>query len=203
MLTKKKGPQNESLVQDKIQKEELQPSLNVTQAELNQQSETAENHHEQQAEAQSDYSFPSDSESSNFSVMDNTLELNVEEHKQQANLQPDSSSLPSDSESSFEIDQNGYQNVSSSNSLPSDTDDDEEEEEDSLIEINLPSSHFSDLTEEHKQTLESMLPDFLPESIFKKQGLMELLAEINDMNEDENLIEIDISVGSNNSQGSD
>lgn len=48
-----------------------------------------------------------------------------------------------------------------------------------------------------------MLPDFLPESIFKKQGLMELLAEINDMNEDENLIEIDISVGSNNSQGSD
>ena len=81
-------------------------------------------------------------------------------------------------------------------SLDSDDDyeEDEDEEEDSLIEINLPSSHFSDLIEDPKQKLQSKLSD----SIFKQQGLMEFLADINDMIEDENLIEIDISMGSIN-----
>ncbi|XP_027343609.1 ribosome biogenesis protein BOP1 homolog [Abrus precatorius] len=208
-LTKKKGSRDENLVKDKVQKEELpQPSLDATLN--NQQSEIAENHeHEQLAEAHSDYSFPSDSESSNFSIMDRTFELNVQEHKLQDDLQSDSS-LPSDSESSsssimeesFEINQN--QNLDGSDSLDSDDDDDidddvdveeEEEEEDSLIEINLPGNHFSDLTEDPKQRFQSKLPD----SIYKQQGLMELLAEINEMNEDENLIEIDISMGSTNS----
>lgn len=205
-LTKKKGSQDEKLVQDKLQKEELQSSLDVTHTEVSQQSETAESH-ELQAEEQSNYSFPSDSESSNFSVMDKIFELNAQEHEQQADSQSDSS-LPSDSESStgsimcesFEIDHYGNQNVSSSDSLASDNYDYEEEEEDSLIEINLPSSHFSGFTEEPERKSESELPDFLPESIFKEQNLMELLAEINEMNEDENLIEIDISVGSTNNQ---
>ncbi|KAK7305244.1 hypothetical protein VNO77_43146 [Canavalia gladiata] len=211
-MTKKKGSQDENLVKDKLQEEKLpQPSLDVTQTEVNNQQSDTENaeNHEQLAEAHSDYSFPSDSESSNFSIMDNrTFELNVQEHKLQDDLLSESS-LPSDSESStgsiigesFEIDQIGNQNVDGSDSLSFDDDDDnddneeEEEEEDSLIEINLPSIHFSD----PKQKLQSKLPDFLPDSIFKQQGLMELLAEINEMNEDENLIEIDISMGSTNS----
>jgi hypothetical protein len=36
----------------------------------------------------------------------------------------------------------------------------------------------------------------LPESIFRQQGLMELFAEIAEVNEEENLIEIDLSMGS-------
>lgn len=199
-LTKKKGSQNENLVQDELQKEQLHPSLDVTHAdEINQQSETAENH-EQQVEAHLDYSFPTDSESSNFSIMDRTFELNADqEHRLHDDLQSDYS-LPSDSESSdgsimgesFEIGHYGNQ----IEDISEDDDNDDEEEEDSLIEINLPSNHFSELTEDPKQKLQSKLPDLLQDSLFKQQGLMELLAEINDMNEDENLIEIDISMGS-------
>lgn len=98
---------------------------------------------------------------------------------------------------SFETDHIGNQNediISASLDSDDDYEEDEDEEEDSLIEINLPSSHFSDLIEDPKQKLQSKLSD----SIFKQQGLMELLEEINDMNEDENLIEIDISMGSIN-----
>nr|ACU20107.1 unknown [Glycine max] len=201
-LTKKKG------YQDEKQKEELHPSLEVTHTEVNQQSEPDENL-EQQAEAHSDYSFPTDSESCNFSIIDETFELNVQEHRLQEDMQSDYS-LPSDSESSddsimgesFEMDHIGNQNEDIiSESLNSDDDyeeDEDEEEEDTLIEINLPSSHFPDLIEDPKQKLQTKLPDFLPDSIFKQQGLMELLEEINDMNEDENLIEIDISMGSIN-----
>ncbi|KAL5076112.1 hypothetical protein RYX36_015096 [Vicia faba] len=53
-------------------------------------------------------------------------------------------------------------------------------DEESLIEISLPSGHLMD---KHKQE-------------FNQQRLMELLAEFNDMFEEENLIEIDISMGS-------
>ncbi|XP_022769938.1 uncharacterized protein LOC111313517 [Durio zibethinus] len=70
-------------------------------------------------------------------------------------------------------------------------------DEDSLIEISLPGGHYVS-HEEHEPTKCSMqqkLPDFMPESIFQQRSLMELLAELNDMNED-NLIEIDISMGS-------
>ncbi|CAL0335088.1 unnamed protein product [Lupinus luteus] len=185
-LTKKKGSQEQNLVHVKLQKKELQNSIE---------------------DAKSCYPFPSDTESSSFLIMDKKLELNVQDHEQQADSQSDYS-LPSDSESStgsimcgsFEIDHNGNQNVSISDNLASKNDDYDDEEEDSLIEIELPRSLFYDLPEEPKQTSESKLPDFLPGSIFKEQGLMELLDEINEMNEDENLIEIDISLGSTNGQ---
>lgn len=78
---------------------------------------------------------------------------------------------------SFEIDHRRYQ----------DDDEEEDEDEDGLIEIKLPSRNFSTLNEDFEQNLDS---------IFKQQGLMDLLAEINEMNEDENLIEIDIFKGS-------
>lgn len=73
---------------------------------------------------------------------------------------------------------------------------DEEEDYDNLIEISLPGSDSSGQEEELKQKMQPNLPDFLPESVFSQQGFMELLADINEMNEEENLIEIDISMGS-------
>lgn len=79
----------------------------------------------------------------------------------------------------------------SCNIIDKDDDDDEveeEEEEDGLIEIKLPSSNFIGLIEDPKQKLETNLSD----SIFKHHGFSDLLEE---MNEDENLIEIDISKG--------
>ncbi|KAL4272709.1 hypothetical protein GQ457_13G001460 [Hibiscus cannabinus] len=69
----------------------------------------------------------------------------------------------------------------------------EEEEEEGLIEIAIPSNVTTGLNEGPKQNVQSNLPAFLPESIFQQQDLVELLAEIN---EEENLIEIDISMGS-------
>ncbi|XP_019431060.1 PREDICTED: uncharacterized protein LOC109338309 [Lupinus angustifolius] len=143
-LTKKKGYQEKNLVHDKLQKKELQNSIDVTQTVVSQQSESTE------------------SESSTGSIMCG----------------------------SFEIDHNGNQNVSVSDNSASENDDYDDEEEDNLIEIKLQRSFLCDLAEEPKQKLESNLPDFM------EQGLMELLAEIN---EDENLIEIDISMGSTNS----
>ncbi|KAL6284256.1 hypothetical protein ACE6H2_015185 [Prunus campanulata] len=59
------------------------------------------------------------------------------------------------------------------------------DDDDSLIEINLPAS-------EPKEKLQSNLPD----SFFRQQGLREHLADINEVNEEDNLIEIDISMGS-------
>ncbi|KEH34075.1 hypothetical protein MtrunA17_Chr3g0102321 [Medicago truncatula] len=249
-LKKKKGSKNESVVQEKLLKEKLQSALDVSETEYNIQSENAENHKEQ-AEAQLEYSFPLDSESRNFLVMDRTFEFSVPEHMQQDDLRLDSS-FPSDSERSngsivgetFEFDHNRYQNLSHDR-LVSDTDDEDgeydyddhdegfnriivdtnnnlngkegslvsysslvypisddndyedyevedEDEEDNLIEIHLPSRNLSNLTEESMQKLEAR-PDFISESIFNQQSLMQLLAEMNDMNEDENLIEIDIS----------
>lgn len=249
-LKKKKGSKNESVVQEKLLKEKLQSALDVSETEFNIQSENAENHKEQ-AEAQLEYSFPLDSESRNFLVMDRTFEFSGPEHMQQDDLRLDSS-FPSDSERSngsivgetFEFDHNRYQNLSHDR-LVSDTDDEDgeydyddhdegfnriivdtnnnlkgkegslvsysslvypisddndyddyevedEDEEDNLIEIHLPSRNLSNLTEESMQKLEAR-PDFISESIFNQQSLMQLLAEMNDMNEDENLIEIDIS----------
>ncbi|KAL0008825.1 hypothetical protein SO802_010327 [Lithocarpus litseifolius] len=73
-------------------------------------------------------------------------------------------------------------------------------DEESLIEIALPSGQYVGHKEElpkvnnYKQQIK--LPDFSPESIFQQRCLMELISEINEMNEEENLIEIDISMGS-------
>lgn len=131
-LKKKKGSKNESVVQEKLLKEKLQSALDVSETEYNIQSENAENHKEQ-AEAQLEYSFPLDSESRNFLVMDRTFEFSVPEHMQQDDLRLDSS-FPSDSERSngsivgetFEFDHNRYQNLSHDR-LVSDTDDEDGE----------------------------------------------------------------------------
>ncbi|XP_021905797.1 uncharacterized protein LOC110820596 [Carica papaya] len=100
------------------------------------------------------------------------------------------------SEINFELDHGqwiypnnmGHQNVCSTVSYDSVS---EEEDEDSLIEIALRGGDSTDLNYEDqpKQKLQS----FLPDSIFRQEEIRELLAEIN---EDENLIEIDISMGS-------
>ncbi|XVE80533.1 hypothetical protein DITRI_Ditri14bG0147700 [Diplodiscus trichospermus] len=72
-----------------------------------------------------------------------------------------------------------------------------EDDDEGLIEIAIPSNDTSStLSEEGKENLQSNLPTFMPESIFKQQDLVELLAEMNEVNEEENLIEIDISMGS-------
>ncbi|KAI4306212.1 hypothetical protein L6164_029506 [Bauhinia variegata] len=192
IMTKKKGFPDENLVLDKEQKEELkQPSTDVTEK------------YDQQVELNSDSSLPvpSDTESSKGSTMGEISELNFLKHDQlQGNLESDSL-LPSDSESST----GSMMDESSDSDLNRDqdlgvSDNEYDDDEDSLIEINLPIGDFPGLSEEPKQKLLSKLPDFLPESIFNQQGLVELLAEINEMNEDENLIEIDISMGSNKSQ---
>lgn len=188
-LTEKKGSLCEHVVQDNMHKSKLQSSLeDVVQMQ------------EKQAEAQSHPSFPVDSESNN--IID---KLNAQKYELQADPHSDSS-FPSDSESSisstvdesFEIDIRRNQDMVSicdnldysnndDNDDEDDRDDDDEEDEDDLIEIKFPSNHFSCLKEDSKQNL-----DF----IFKQQqGLMDLLAEINEMNEDENLIEIDIFKG--------
>ncbi|KAM7495291.1 hypothetical protein LguiB_029900 [Lonicera macranthoides] len=65
-------------------------------------------------------------------------------------------------------------------------------DEESLIEIALPSGHYVSPKEED---LKLKLPNYSREAIFAQNELMELLAEINEMNEEENLIEIDISMG--------
>lgn len=69
----------------------------------------------------------------------------------------------------------------------------EEDDEEGLIEIAIPSNGTSGLNEEPKPNLQSNLPTLLPESIFHRQDPVELLEEVN---EEENLIEIDISMGS-------
>ncbi|KAK7371916.1 hypothetical protein VNO80_05283 [Phaseolus coccineus] len=121
-------------------------------------------------------------------IMDKSFELSAEKYEQIADPKS-KTSLPSDTESntsstvggeSTEIHHSTNQNLDISDNLEVDSDDDYEEE-DGLIEIKLPNNHFS---------------EFWPECFFKQQGFTELLAEINEMNEDENLIEIDISKGS-------
>ncbi|KAF3453314.1 hypothetical protein FNV43_RR03754 [Rhamnella rubrinervis] len=115
----------------------------------------------------------------------------------------DQEDIPSDSDDSvaseiFELKwaspSNVGQNVATFDSSLSEEEDDDDD--DNLIEISLPGSESSGLEEDPDQNVETMLPDILPESIFRQHGLKELLAEINEMNEEDNLIEIDISMGS-------
>lgn len=77
-------------------------------------------------------------------------------------------------------------------------------DEDSLIEIALPSGHFVS-SHHHKQesnskynncSLQQKKRELSAETLFNQQSLLEFLAEFNDMNEEENLIEIDIAMGS-------
>ncbi|KAB1215107.1 hypothetical protein CJ030_MR4G016282 [Morella rubra] len=147
--------------------EMLQPPLEMaTQTEAAQQNEPGLMHEYQLESSPADTLFLSDSESSNDSLIG------------------ESSDVKSISSTHMEV------HVTVSDVSVSDEDDD------SLIEISLPESKSGCLEEEPKQKPESNFPDLLPESVLQQQGLMELLAEINEMNEEENLIEIDLSMGS-------
>ncbi|KAJ7960245.1 Eukaryotic translation initiation factor 3 subunit C like [Quillaja saponaria] len=73
-------------------------------------------------------------------------------------------------------------------------------DEDSLIEIALPSGHYVGHREEEEEPNFNLLhqkkQEYPTDYIFGQCSLMEFLAEFNEMNEEENLIEIDISMGS-------
>ncbi|KAL5548622.1 hypothetical protein UlMin_003853 [Ulmus minor] len=84
-------------------------------------------------------------------------------------------------------------NVGLSPEISDDSSFSDDDDDDSLIEIILPGNLSCSVEEEKKQKLQPSLPDFLPESIFRENGLKELLADIT---EEDNLIEIDISMGS-------
>jgi hypothetical protein len=69
-------------------------------------------------------------------------------------------------------------------------------DDESLIEISLPDgNHVEDYPEPvfQEEWKGDFIWDLLPESVFKQNGLMELLSEIS---EDDNMIEIDIARGS-------
>ncbi|XP_038974945.1 uncharacterized protein LOC120106125 isoform X2 [Phoenix dactylifera] len=69
-------------------------------------------------------------------------------------------------------------------------------EDEDLIEIAVPDGHYIERKESNAlwpRSAADFLPNFLPEAVFRQHGLMELLSEIN---EDDNLIEIDIVMGS-------
>ena len=76
--------------------------------------------------------------------------------------------------------------------------DDSISEEEGLIEIALPNGyHVGGLEEEEpKSNLQQKFPEFSPEMIFLRHSPVEMLGESSDMNEEDNLIEIDISMGS-------
>ncbi|TKY47884.1 hypothetical protein E2542_SST29945 [Spatholobus suberectus] len=76
-------------------------------------------------------------------------------------------------------------------------------DEDSLIEIALPSGHFVGHHQKEESnskynncSLQQKKRELSAEALFNQQSLMEFLAEFNEMNEEENLIEIDITMGS-------
>ncbi|EOY12035.1 hypothetical protein QUC31_001629 [Theobroma cacao] len=94
---------------------------------------------------------------------------------------------------------NAEQNPEISDGSVSADEEEEEEEEEGLIEIAIPGNAESEpnVVPPPPPNLQSNLPPILPESIFKQQqDLVDFLAEINEVNEEENLIEIDISIGS-------
>lgn len=124
---------------------------------------------EYQDESPPDIQFSSDSESSNDSIIGVNFDLNL-------------------MSSNYMEKDEAISDVS-----VSDADDD------SLIEISLPGSKSGGLDEEPKQKPQySNIHGLLPDSIFQQQDLMELLTEITEMNnEEENLIEIDLSKGPN------
>ncbi|KAH7546924.1 hypothetical protein FEM48_Zijuj01G0252400 [Ziziphus jujuba var. spinosa] len=115
--------------------------------------------------------------------------------------------IPTDSEGTddsvpseiFELKWTSPSNVEGQNLAVSDSsvsEEDDDDDDDSLIEISLPGSESSGIKENANLNLQSKLPELLPESIFKEHGFRELIEEMNEMNEEENLIEIDISMGS-------
>lgn len=72
-------------------------------------------------------------------------------------------------------------------------------DEESLIEIALPSGQFvkdSPKLSFNQQHQKVVFADLVPESIFQQHCVMDFLADISDVYEEDNLIEIDISMGS-------
>ncbi|XP_061344090.1 uncharacterized protein LOC133290053 [Gastrolobium bilobum] len=72
-------------------------------------------------------------------------------------------------------------------------------DEDSLIEIALPSGHYVGQQKDEPKyncSLQQKKMELSAEALFSQQSLMEFLSEFNDVSEEENLIEIDISMGS-------
>lgn len=76
---------------------------------------------------------------------------------------------------------------------PDCSDDGSISDEESLIEIEIPSGHYVSPNEKDLKLKYPM--NYSSKSYFERNQLMELLAEINEMNEEDNLIEIDISMG--------
>ncbi|KAL0926090.1 hypothetical protein M5K25_004476 [Dendrobium thyrsiflorum] len=66
-------------------------------------------------------------------------------------------------------------------------------DDESLIEIALPDGRYIDFGKTSSESEHELLLDYLPKSLFLQHGLMELLLEIN---EEDNMIEIDIAMGS-------
>ncbi|KAK4363150.1 hypothetical protein RND71_018391 [Anisodus tanguticus] len=71
-------------------------------------------------------------------------------------------------------------------------------DEESLIEIALPSRQFvkDNPKLSFHQYLQKVFADLVSESIFQQHCLMDFLADISDVYEEDNLIDIDISMGS-------
>lgn len=116
----------------------------------------------------------------------------------------DSDTIDRDSVSSenIELDWMRCNNIAGQNGLVISSGSVSEDDEDGLIEIAIPGStdhSTSNLSEEEprQKVRSNNLPDdFLPESFMRQQGLLEIFADVNEVNEEENLIEIDISMGS-------
>lgn len=80
-----------------------------------------------------------------------------------------------------------------------DCSDDSISDEESLIEIALPSGHYvGSPKEDPKFSLQQKFQDFgsIETKVFHQHSIKQLFAEVIDMNEEENLIEIDLSMGS-------
>jgi len=71
-------------------------------------------------------------------------------------------------------------------------------DEESLIEIALPSGNYVNMQKDESDyySLQQKKKELFGDAIFSQQSLMELLSEFNEVIEEENLIEIDISMGS-------
>ncbi|XAR55256.1 hypothetical protein NMG60_11035281 [Bertholletia excelsa] len=147
----------------------------------------------------------------NMTKEEENLEVEVSEKvsKQGQDGPLDSLSAFESIERSFTADQDSEVEWPHSGNLV-DCSEDSISDEEGLIEIALPSGHYvspeeEEEGEEEEEEEEEEKPkfifqpknsDLLQDSIFKQQSLVELLADINEVTEEDNLIEIDISMGS-------
>lgn len=78
----------------------------------------------------------------------------------------------------------------------------EDAEEDYLIEIPLSEQRIS-VKERERHNLETELLDLLPQSVLQEEGIEDFLSDMNEIGGEDNLIEIDISMGSIRHSGSE